>query len=98
MLAAIIRTQGGTRRFKTELGPAAVADEPEAGGGLTHRIVRESDQKTSKGSREGGKPLSSHVRHFLLAHIAAGDKDLGGLTPDDYHLSGEKLNEATNRA
>ncbi len=34
----------------------------------------------------------------LLARIAAGDKDLGGLTPDDYHLSGEKLNEATNRA
>jgi len=34
----------------------------------------------------------------LLARVAAGDKDLGGLTPDDYHLSGEKLNEATNRA
>lgn len=34
----------------------------------------------------------------LLARIAAGDKDLGGLTPDDYHLSGERLNEATNRA
>ena len=34
----------------------------------------------------------------LLARIAALDKDLGGLTPDDYHLSGEKLNEATNRA
>ena len=34
----------------------------------------------------------------LLARIVAGDKDLGGLTPDDYHLSGERLNEATNRA
>lgn len=34
----------------------------------------------------------------LLARIAAGDKDLGGLSPDDYHLSGERLNEATNRA
>ncbi len=34
----------------------------------------------------------------LLARIAALDKDLGGLTPDDYHLSGEKLGEATNRA
>jgi len=34
----------------------------------------------------------------LLTRVAAGDKDLGGLTPDDYHLSGEKLNEATNRA
>jgi len=34
----------------------------------------------------------------LLARIAAGDKDLGGITPDAYHLSGEKLNEATNRA
>ncbi len=34
----------------------------------------------------------------LLARIAAGDKDLGGRTPDDYHLSGERLNEATNRA
>ena len=34
----------------------------------------------------------------LLARIAAADKDLGGLTPDDYHLSGEKLNEAANRA
>ena len=34
----------------------------------------------------------------LLARIVAGDKDLGGLTPDDYHLSGERLNEATNRS
>ncbi|MHB8867792.1 MAG: hypothetical protein ACYC8U_03100, partial [Thermoleophilia bacterium] len=34
----------------------------------------------------------------LLARVAALDKDLGGLTPDDYHLSGEKLGEATNRA
>ncbi|MCZ7664803.1 MAG: N-6 DNA methylase [Thermoleophilia bacterium] len=34
----------------------------------------------------------------LLARVAALDKDLGGLIPDDYHLSGEKLNEATNRA
>lgn len=34
----------------------------------------------------------------LLARIAAGDKELGGLSPDDYHLSGERLNEAINRA
>ena len=34
----------------------------------------------------------------LLARIAAGDKDLGGITPDAYHLSGEKLGEATTRA
>lgn len=34
----------------------------------------------------------------LLTRIVAGDKQLGGLTADDYHLSGEKLNEATNRA
>ena len=35
----------------------------------------------------------------LLQAILAGDKDLDGLTPDDYHLpAGEKLNEAINRA
>lgn len=34
----------------------------------------------------------------LLARIAAGDRDLGGITPDAYHLSGEKLGEATTRA
>jgi hypothetical protein len=34
----------------------------------------------------------------LLARIAAGDKDLGGIIPDAYHLSGEKLGEATTRA
>ena len=34
----------------------------------------------------------------LLARIASGDKDLGGITPDAYHLSGEKLGEATTRA
>jgi hypothetical protein len=34
----------------------------------------------------------------LLQRILAGDKGLPGLTPEDYHLSGEKLNEAINRA
>lgn len=35
----------------------------------------------------------------LLQRILAGDAELGGLTPDDYHLHGkEKLNEAVNRS
>lgn len=34
----------------------------------------------------------------LLQRIAEGDGDLKGLRPDDYHLVGEKLNEAINRA
>ena len=35
----------------------------------------------------------------LLERIAAGDPDLGGLTPAAYHLpDGEKITEATNRA
>jgi hypothetical protein len=35
----------------------------------------------------------------LLQRVLAGDKDLGGLTPADYHLPGkEKLNEAVNRS
>ncbi len=34
----------------------------------------------------------------LLQRVAQGDTTLGGLTPDAYHLSGEKLNEAINRA
>jgi hypothetical protein len=35
----------------------------------------------------------------LLQRILVGDKALGGLTPEDYHLPpGEKLNEAVNRA
>jgi hypothetical protein len=35
----------------------------------------------------------------LLQRILASDKDLDGLSPEDYHLSGgEKLNEAINRA
>jgi hypothetical protein len=35
----------------------------------------------------------------LLERIAAGDPDLGGLTPQAYHLpDGEKITEATNRA
>jgi hypothetical protein len=34
----------------------------------------------------------------LLQRILAGDKGLAGLTPEDYHLSGEKVNEAINRA
>lgn len=34
----------------------------------------------------------------LLQRILASDKSLEGLTPESYHLSGEKLNEAINRA
>ncbi len=34
----------------------------------------------------------------ILNRIAAGDKDLGGLTEAAYHLTGEKFGEATNRA
>ncbi|MGH2523104.1 MAG: Eco57I restriction-modification methylase domain-containing protein, partial [Anaerolineales bacterium] len=34
----------------------------------------------------------------LLQRIAGGEAALGGLTPESYHLSGEKLNEAINRA
>ena len=34
----------------------------------------------------------------LLQRIVEGDGDLDGLTPTSYHLSGERLNEATNRA
>ena len=35
----------------------------------------------------------------LLERIAAGDPDLGGLTPEAYHLpDGEKITETTNRA
>jgi len=34
----------------------------------------------------------------LLQRVAQGDTSLGGLTPDAYHLPGEKLNEAINRA
>lgn len=35
----------------------------------------------------------------LLERIAAGDRDLGGLTPEAYHLpEGEKITETTNRA
>jgi hypothetical protein len=34
----------------------------------------------------------------ILNRIAAGDRDLGGLTEAAYHLTGEKFGEATNRA
>lgn len=34
----------------------------------------------------------------LLGRVADGDGGLEGLRPEDYHLSGEKLNEAVNRA
>ncbi|MCX8033409.1 MAG: N-6 DNA methylase [Thermoleophilia bacterium] len=34
----------------------------------------------------------------LLGRIAQGDTGLGGLSPEDYHLSGERLNEAISRA
>ena len=33
----------------------------------------------------------------LLQRIVENDHDLGGLTPESYHLSGEKLNEASWR-
>jgi hypothetical protein len=34
----------------------------------------------------------------LLQRVAEGDKNLGGLTPSDYHCEGEKLNEVASRA
>ena len=34
----------------------------------------------------------------LLQRVAAGDARLGGLRPEDYHLVGEKVNEATSHA
>jgi N-6 DNA Methylase len=34
----------------------------------------------------------------LLQRIVENDHDLGGLSPESYHLSGEKLNEAINRS
>src|SRR5207302_1272375 len=34
----------------------------------------------------------------LLQRVAAGDARLAGLRPEDYHLAGEKINEATNHA
>ena len=34
----------------------------------------------------------------LLQRVAEGDGSLEGHRPEDYHLSGEKLNEAVNRA
>jgi type I restriction-modification system DNA methylase subunit len=34
----------------------------------------------------------------LLQRVVENDRDLGGLTPESYHLSGEKLNEAINRS
>lgn len=34
----------------------------------------------------------------LLQRVAVGDSRLEGLRPEDYHLTGEKVNEATNRA
>lgn len=34
----------------------------------------------------------------LLRRIAEGDTGVGGLAPSDYHLVGEKINEAVNRA
>jgi hypothetical protein len=34
----------------------------------------------------------------LLQPVAGGGRDLDGLTPESYHLSGEKLNEAINRS
>ena len=34
----------------------------------------------------------------LLQRVLENDKSLPGLSPDGYHLSGEKLNEAINRS
>ncbi len=34
----------------------------------------------------------------LLQRVADNDADLGGLSPADYHLSGERINEAVNRS
>jgi len=34
----------------------------------------------------------------LLQRIAHGDRDIEGLRPEDYHLSGEKISEATSRS
>lgn len=34
----------------------------------------------------------------LLQRIVEGDRQLGGLRPEDYHLSGERLNEAITRS
>ncbi len=34
----------------------------------------------------------------LLARVSEGDKDLGGLDPASYHLSGETINEAISRS
>jgi len=34
----------------------------------------------------------------LLQRISAGDADLEGLKSEDYHLSGERINEAINRS
>ena len=34
----------------------------------------------------------------ILQRVTDGDTDLGGLHPEAYHLYGERLNEATNRA
>ena len=34
----------------------------------------------------------------ILQRVTDGDSDLGGLHPEAYHLYGERLNEATNRA
>ena len=34
----------------------------------------------------------------LLERVASGDKSLEGLRPEDYHLHGERINEATSRA
>lgn len=34
----------------------------------------------------------------LLQRVLENDKNLAGLSPEGYHLSGEKLNEAINRS
>ena len=44
------------------------------------------------------RSLGSMLPADLLERIASGDKTLEGLRPEDYHLHGEKINEATSRA
>lgn len=44
------------------------------------------------------RSLGSMLPPDLLERIASGDKTLEGLRPEDYHLHGEKINEATSRA
>ncbi|OPL19556.1 MAG: hypothetical protein AVO35_10360 [Candidatus Aegiribacteria sp. MLS_C] len=44
------------------------------------------------------RSLGSMLPSDLLERVASGDKNLEGLRPEDYHLHGERINEATSRA